>query len=486
MSDATRRWHALGMGLVLAGCAAGPDSAPPPAPAAGGFTQDDPVVVRSGATLAAQVVRAGAPVPARWWEAFDSRALDEVVEHAVAASPTLEGARATLSQAEHELAAVRGTLVPQVRGSAAAARANQGGAGTGAASLFSAGAGVEWTPDVFGGGRRRVEQARALVDYQRAQRRAARLSLVGNTVLQAIALASTREQLAAVEDILAADERNLALVELSAAAGKSAQLDVLTARSQLSSDRALLPPLRQQASAARHALAVLAGERAGNWSPPDIGFDALAMPGELPLSLPSDWLRQRPDIEAAEAQLRAANAQVGIATAALYPSFTLDGAWTATGRVPGRLFHAGTDVWSLAASLLAPVFDGGTLAAQRAAAVDAYAAQLAAYRLVLLQAFGQVADVLDQSRNDAALLDAQAQALDAAAATLALTREGYRAGQASLVQLLDAQRLYEQARLGRARALGQRFSDCAQWFIAMGEADDSGDAPVEATTRREP
>ena len=477
MSDRIRHWPALAMSALVAACAAGPDYVRPPAPPVDRFTQADPRVISSGTTLPEQAVRAGAPIPRRWWEGFGSVALDDIVDRALRANPTVDGARAALAQAQHELDASKGALFPRGTVSASARRGNLE-TSRGVTNLFAAEPAIAWTPDVSGAGRRRIEQARALVDYQRAQGRAVRLSLAGSTVLQVIAIASTDEQIAAVGEILAADERNLALVMLSAEAGKSAQLDVLTARSQLESDRALLPVLRQQAAAGRHALALLAGETPAAWTPPRVALRSLSMPAELPLSIPSEWLGQRPDIEAAEAQLRAANAGVGIAASALYPSFSLDAAWTATGRTPGALFASAATPWSLAASLLAPVFDAGTLAAQRAAAVDAYAAQLAAYRQTILQAFGQVADALEQSRNDGELLKSQTRALDAAAAALDLTREGYRAGQASLVQLLDAQRLFQQARLGQARALGQRFADCAQWFIVMGAAE--GQAPPEA------
>jgi NodT family efflux transporter outer membrane factor (OMF) lipoprotein len=471
MSDRLRHGLAFAMAMLMAACAAGPDYVRPPAPAIDRFTPAPPRVIRSGPTLPEQAVRAGAPIRARWWEAFGSPALDDVVDRALRANPTIDGARATLAQARHELEASQGALAPHGT-LAATARRGHLESSRGVTNLFAAEPSIDWNPDVSGGNRRRVEQARALVEERRAQGRAVRLSLAGGTVLQVIAIASSDEQLAAAEEILAADERNVALVKLSAEAGKSAQLEVLTARSQLESDRALLPALRQQAAAGRHALALLVGETPAAWTPPRIALEGLAMPPELPLSIPSEWLRQRPDIEAAEARLRAANANVGIATSALYPSFTLEAAWSATGRTPGALFGGGATPWSIAASLLAPVFDGGMLAAQRATAVDAYAAELAAYRQTILQAFGQVADALEQSRNDGELLESQTRALDAAAAALELTREGYRAGQASLVQLLDAQRLYQQARLGQARALGQRFADCAQWFIVMGTPEE--------------
>jgi NodT family efflux transporter outer membrane factor (OMF) lipoprotein len=473
MSERRSLRHAVvALLAVLEGCAVGPDFVRPEPPENQQYTAADPVIVESEAGRPAQRLRIGLEVQPRWWQAFGSTALDGMVNTALTGSATLEAARATLAQAERALIAARGPYYPQVtfaasavRGKAIAARSGSGGL-----NQFSIGPALSYTPDLFGAAARRIEQAAALADLQRAQYDAAHLALTGNMVLQAIALASASGQIDAVNDIIGLDQRNLDLVQLSAAVGKAAQLDVLTAQSQLASDRALLPPLQQQASVAGHALAVLAGRTAADWAPPALDLNALALPPELPLSLPSRLVRRRPDIVGAEAQLRAANAAIGIASAQIYPNLTLNAAWSSVAGSPGGLFASGTNVWSLAADLLAPVFSGYALQAQRTAAVDAYAAQLANYRQTVLQAFGQVADVLEALQHDADLLDAQRKALDAAQTVVDLTQQGFQAGQSSLLQLLDAQRQYQQARLGYTRAKAQRFADSAQLFIAIGGA----------------
>lgn len=456
--------------LVLTGCAVGPDFVRPPAPALSHYTPSDPETLTGDGEMAGQRIRSGAEVSERWWQMFGSPALDALVAQALAASPTLASARATTAQANALLAAARGSAWPQINVAVSATRTNGGrGDVSGAAgNFFELGPSATFNPDVFGGTRRRIEQAQALADYQQAQWQAAQLALTGNTVLQSIALATAIEQIAAVQDIIAVDRRNLELVQISATAGKAAQLDVLTAESQLASDLALLPSLQQQASVARHALAVLAGKTSAEWSPPEFDLTMLALPQELPLTLPSRLVRRHPDILAAEAQLHVANAALGIATAQLYPSVSLSANWTATAGSMGALFGGGSHLWNLAADLLAPVFSGGTLTAQRDAAVAAYAAQLANYRQALLLAFGRVADVLDSLSHDAAQLAAQYKALQTIRTALALTQESYQAGQTSLLQLLESQRLYQQARLGYARAKGQRYSDSAQLFIALG------------------
>jgi NodT family efflux transporter outer membrane factor (OMF) lipoprotein len=463
------------LALFLAGCAVGPDFVRPPAPASTRYTPQDATGFDAGDGETRQGVAAGRRPQDRWWQAFESSDLDRLVESVLEANPTLESARATLAQAGETVAAARGGWYPQVNLAAAASRSGPTVANPPAviANERSIGPTVGFVPDVFGGTARRVEQASALREYQQAELDATCLSLAGDTVLQAIGVASAKEQLRAAQDIVSADLRNLELVRISMTAGRTANLDVLTAESQLAADWALLPPLRQQAAAAQHALALLAGRTNDAWTPPDFDLGALALPQDLPLTLPSELVRRRPDIVAAEAQLHAANAAIGIATAQLYPNLTLDASWSAQSIHSGSLFSDSANVWSIAASLLAPVYDAGVLRAQRAAARDAYAAQLGAYRQAVLQAFAQVADNLQALQNDADLLDAQRKALAAAEATLDLTRQSYEAGQASLLQILEAHRLYQQSRLGYVRAKAQRYLDTTRWFIGLGGSESA-------------
>jgi NodT family efflux transporter outer membrane factor (OMF) lipoprotein len=234
--------------------------------------------------------------------------------------------------------------------------------------------------------------------------------------------------------------------------------------------------LRQQASVARDALAVLIGRTAGEAVMPTLDLSRLVLPEQLPLALPSELVRQRPDIAAAEAQLHAASAAIGVATAQLYPSVTLTAGWTVQGSSGAALLGGGSSLWSLAAGLLAPIFSGGTLEAQRDAAVDAYAAELAIYRQTVLQAFGTVADVLQSLEHAGAAVQAQRTALDTAQTVLDLTQQAYEAGQVTFLQILVAQRLYQQARQGYVAAKAQRYVDTAQFFIAMGGAHGLGRA----------
>jgi NodT family efflux transporter outer membrane factor (OMF) lipoprotein len=294
------------------------------------------------------------------------------------------------------------------------------------------------------------------------------VTLTASVASQAVTIASTLAQIRAAEDVVAADEHNLELVRIAYEAGSVARTDVLSAESQLAGDRTLLPPLRQQLSVARHALTVLVGKSPGEWAPPDFVLDTLTLPTDLPVTVPSELVHDRPDILAAEAQLHAASAAIGVATAQLYPTITLSASVALETIATNGTFSGPVIASNLAAGLTAPLFHGGTLLAQRRAAIDAYAAQVGAYRQTVLLAFGQVADVLQALQHDAELLGAENTAVTTSDASLRLAQDAYAAGRGSLLQVLDAQRLYAQALLGYAHAKGQRYLDTILLFEAMG------------------
>jgi len=477
------RLLALALAAVLPACAVGPDFERPKPPQIAGYTGPGGEALPA---KAGQRLRPAETVAPAWWHAFGSPPLDHAVELALAGSPSLESARATLAQALAQTAAARGAYFPQIDLKASAAREQlqgfRGGFGP-RANVFSVEPLVSFDPDPFGRIARSVEQQSALAEVQRYQLAAAYLALTGNTVTQALTIASLRAQTAAVEEIVAVDRRNLELVQVAFEAGRSARLDVLTAESQLTSDETLLPPLQQQLSVAEHALAVLLGRTPAEWTAPDLDLEAIALPEELPLTLPSGLVRQRPDILAAEAQLHAASAAIGVATAQLYPDLTLSAAWTQQSRSLGTILDPASAAWNIGASLAAPIFHGGTLEAQRKAAIEGFNAQLAVYRQTVLQSFGQVADVLRALQHDAELLAAERRALDTADATLKLTQESFAAGQTTFLQVLLAQRLFQEARLGYVRARAQRYLDTAQLYVALGGAAVDWNAEVTAESR---
>ncbi|MGH8850544.1 MAG: efflux transporter outer membrane subunit [Casimicrobiaceae bacterium] len=474
------------VGLAVAACAVGPEFKRPDAPAADRYTANEdetrlPPGLAGTPQEPRQHVSLGARASADWWTLFRSNELDAAVLQALAGSPTLVAASATLAQAQALVVAQAGTLYPQVMLGAGVGRQKYGAQFLGPAAplppfnYFAVGPSVSYALDYTGGAARSVEQRQALADFQAQQLRAARLALTGNVVMQAMAVMSARAQMAAIESLLADDRRNLDLVQASFDAGSVARVDVLSAQSQLANDQTLLPPLRQQVSVAQHALAILAGRAPANRTPSPFDLSALSLPQELPVSLPSELVHRRPDILAAEAQLHAATASVGVAAADLYPHINLTASGGLQALTLQSLFEPSSLVFSLAAGLTAPLFDGGTLRAEHRAATEAMRASAANYQQTVLQAFKQVADALEALQHDAELLDAQAKALDSARANADLARESYRAGNVGVLQVLDAQRLFQGARLGYVRAKAQRYVDTAQLFLALGGTDAEAD-----------
>jgi NodT family efflux transporter outer membrane factor (OMF) lipoprotein len=438
--------------LLLFGCAAGPDYQRPETPKAESYG-----VQTKQAAL-------GQQIPAQWWQLFHSVKLDETLKQVLASNYTLAAAQATLRQSHESVVEARAAFFPQLDLIASARGSNQS-----ATNLFSVGPVATYSVDAFGGTRRHVEQEEALEENQRYLLEATWLTLTGNTVTEVIAIAYTRLQIATVQDLIQNDEKNLDLVQREFNAGKVAKSDVLTAAAQLASDRTLLPALQQQLSVAKHALTVLIARSPGQWSPPDFDTDELTLPAPVPVYLPSDLVHQRPDILAAEAQLHAESAAIGVAAAQLYPSITLTASLTRESGALGDLFNSnGTNVVSGGGTLDAPLFRGGALDAQKDAAADAYQAQLATYQQTVLQAFQQVADALSALEDDAAMVAASSNAVEIAQESLKLQRVSFTAGKTTALQLIVAENTYSNSRLGYVRALSQQMSDTAQLFIAAG------------------
>jgi NodT family efflux transporter outer membrane factor (OMF) lipoprotein len=454
---------------LLTACTVGPDFQRPAWPTPSAYTPEE---LRSLSGSDQQLVSGQNPV-AGWWRLFGSAELDDTIERALSENRDLAAAEATLAQAREAVNASAGALYPQVELDAASGRQKYGAQFRGSQyfppfTYFALGPSVSYVLDYTGGERRAVEQQQALAGYQAYQLQAAYLNLTGDVVEQALMIASTGAQIEAVESLLAEDRQNLSLVQTAFDAGSVSRVDVLSAQSQLAQDQTLLAPLRQQLSVARHALSILAGHAPADWAPPDFQLTALRLPRTLPLTVPSELAHRRPDILASESQLHAATAAVGVAISSLYPQVTLTAAAGQQSLRLARLFDNSSTAWNLAAGLSAPLFDGGTRRAQRRAALDAMQAALAHYQQTVLRSFGQVADVLTALDHDAEQLAAQKNALDSAEASLNLSRQSYSFGNSGVLQVLDAGRLYQQARLGYVRAQAQRYQDTVQLFLALG------------------
>ncbi len=457
----------------------GPDYHRPPVPATQGYLHSggQPAQSAQGAqtTQAAardvQHIAVGAEIAGKWWQLFHSPALDEVVRAAIAGSPTLAAANATLAQAREEVSAARAGLLPRLSASAGAQHSGEPGPEAlqgGGSNLYTVGLAASYSPDVFGGTRRALEQQQALAEVQRDQLAAAYLTLTGDVVNEVLSIASTRLQISTTAELIASDRRNLALTQREFDVGVGTRADVLTADSQLAADLTQLPTLRKQLDQAYDTLAVLAGRAPAEWKLHAFDISELTLPRQVPLSLPSALARQRPDILAAEAQLHAASAEVGIAVAQEFPDVTLSASLTRDALTAADLFHQFSTLWSAGGALTQPLFEGGALRAQVRAARDAFKAQAATYESVVLTALGQVADDLWALQHDAELLTVDRHSVEVSLEALRLQQTSYQVGTTNVLNLIDAERTYAQARLGFATAEVQQFQDTAGLLVALG------------------
>ena len=455
---------------LLSSCTVGPDFEEPPAPTSLHYDQSaENQLAATGGTVGVQHISFDRKVSGDWWSVFGSPKLDEVMHRAIDGNLDLAAADATIAQAAEAVKSAKGGLYPQVDYGARIARQRTLYAPPPwTTSLYAIGPQVSFDLDIFGGTKRLVEQHAALEDLQKRRFEAAYLTLTGDVASQAFAMASARAQINAVQLLLADDRKNLELVRKAHITGSVTQVDVSLAENQLAQDQTLLPPLAQQSDAAHHALSVLAGKGPADWLAPDFDLGDFKLPPELPVSLPSELAHDRPDIQSAEAELHAASALIGVATANLYPHLTLSASVTEAAAGPGSLFEAGSTLWNIGAGLAGPIFHGGALEADRRAAIDGYKVALADYQQTVVSSLGQVADVLQAISHDAEGYAAQDRALAAAYRSLQLSREGYRQGETGVLQVLDAERAYQQALLGHIRAETARYLDTTELSVALG------------------
>jgi NodT family efflux transporter outer membrane factor (OMF) lipoprotein len=459
-SDAPTALGAALLTAVLGGCVAGPNFVPPSSAAPDRYT-------------AAPGAQPPPEPSSAWWLALRSPRLDATIREALAHNRDLAAARSTLAQMQALAAASEGAEYPRLDLDASAGRQKYGAAFLGPENLppftfYSVGLGVSYLFDFAGGVRRTVEQQRALAVAQQHEVEAAALAVSGNVAREALAAASARAQIENVEALLSDDDQNLKLVQDAFEAGSANRVDVLNARSQRANDQTLLPALRRELSTAEHALALLVGERPAAWSAPDFRLEEFAPPSSVPQTLPAELAHRRPDILAAEAQLHAATAAIGVAAANLYPQISLTATASLQSTVLHTLFDSSSHAAGLSGSLTQPLFDHGALRARRRAAEQAMQASLANYQQVVLHSFGQVADALEALDQDQALLDSEQSAVAISGENLGLTRASYSAGNTGVLQVLEAQRQSQQARLGLVRAQAQRFEDGIELQLALG------------------
>ncbi len=476
---------------LLSGCAVGPNfraPAPPDVPAYTAEALPAETMSTDAPTGDAQKFLEGATVPERWWTTFASDELDRRVEQALAHSPTITSAQAALRQAQENVNAARGSLFPSVDATAGAQRGNANffgpiAPGQSVFNVYSAGVNVNYTLDLFGGVRRGIEAQSALADFQQFLLEGTYLSLAANVVTTSFREASLRGEIQATEEIIDGYQQQLDLVQRQHEIGAKSLSDVLVIRTQVATVRAQLPALRQALAQTQTQLAVYLGQFPAQSQLDAVNLDALTLPHDVPVRVPSELVRQRPDIRAAESQLHQATAAVGIATANLYPQITLSGELGSQALHTGDLFSSGTKIWDIGANLLQPLFHGGTLRAQKRAAEAGLDKVAADYQTTVLGAFQNVADSLHALELDAENLHAQADAEGSAQKSLDLVNTQYKEGAASYLQVLDATRQYQQARIGLIQARAARLSDTAALYAALGGGWQPGVTPALAQAK---
>lgn len=465
---------ALALCALLCGCAVGPNFHRPSAPAVTHYVNGTDPTVTASVEGTAQHFDPEAKLAADWWHLFNSPQLDATITEAQARNPGLEAAQASLRGSEDNLRSGYGIFYPAIDAAASATRERFSGLNFGQNSagsifnLFTVSASVSYALDLFGGQRRMVEGLHAQMDVARATEQATYITLSANIVNTVIAKAAYRAEIDATEQLIGLERQQVKLAEVQAQAGTVPYSNVLSLRSQLSSYEASIPQLEQKLAQSDDLLAALAGHVPAEWKAPDVALADLTLPADLPVSLPSDLVRQRPDILVAEATAHAASAGIGVATAAMLPSVTLSGSSAASSNSASRLFPPNGKAWGIGADVTVPVFEGGTLWFKRKAAVENYREAMADYRQTVLGAFEQVADTLRALDHDAHALAAEDDALAAADQALHLLQANYQAGLANYLDVLNADAQDHQAKINQLQAVAVRYQDTVALFAALG------------------
>jgi NodT family efflux transporter outer membrane factor (OMF) lipoprotein len=460
----SRLLAAASAAVLLSACAAvGPDFKTPAAPSPAGYAM-------AGDT-ASKVPQLGASAEGSsdWWQSFGSPELDRVMRQALSDNPTLQAADDTLMQARE--AVIRNAPEGTLNGSVQRTRINLAAFGipgfpSPTVNQYSVGGNISYDLDLFGGRRRTTEGGLAMAEAAEHRAKAAYLTLTGNVAMAAVRIATLRDQIVAVDSVIAEDNKNLEFVRKSLAAGAVAPAAQVSARAQMAQDRALLPDLNQQLAEARHGLALLVGHAPADWTAPDFNLASMTLPAAIPVELPSQLIRRRPDILAAEADLHAATANIGVQAAKLYPDIKLNAGLTQTSLVPEKIFDYDFSGWNFGPAVSLPLFNRDQLKSQQREAEAAAKAANARYRQTVLTAFTQVADVLQALANDEAAVAAQDEAARVAEQDLKNSQFAYQKGGGNLLDVTQSQRRLSETRQAYALAQGKRYADAVRLYVA--------------------
>jgi len=475
------RLRAIVLAALLTGCSVGPDFKRPGAPKVTGYTPEALTLktstgVTAGPEAGEQRFALGRDIPGDWWTLFHSQPLNALVERALRANPSLEAAQAALRQAQENTLAQEGAFFPSIQGGfqvqrnkiATGALASPSSQALAYYNLYTAQLSVGYVPDVFGLNRRTVESLDALAENQRFQLEATYLTLTSNVAAAAVQEALLLAQIDATRRIIDIERQSVRLLRQQLAFGSVARQDVLQQEATLATAEATLPPFEKSLAQQRDLLAALTGQFPSEQPTDAFDLDALHLPGELPVSLPSQLVEQRPDIRAAEASFRSANATIGVAVANRFPQFNLNALiGTSPGKIAG-LFGPGNGFFSLTGAVAQPLFEGFTLLHRQRAAEAATAQAEAQYRQTVITAFQNVADSLRALQSDADAVRTAQNAEQTAQASLDIARAQLRLGQVNNLVLLTAEQTFFQALLNLVQARTNRLADTVALFQALG------------------
>jgi NodT family efflux transporter outer membrane factor (OMF) lipoprotein len=465
--------------LLTSACVVGPNFKPPVPPPVSSYTAKPQQTTEATSGVAggnAQHFVAGADIPADWWTLFHSRTLNTLIEQALAHNADLKAAQAALLVAHENTRAQKGAYAPQVSAGASVTREKDPSAtlapvpanNSFAYTLITPQLSVSYVPDVFGLNKRTVESLAAQEQATRYQMVAIDITLTSNLVQAVVQEASLEDQIATTNELIGINRQILSLLQYQKSKGYIGGADIAAQQTQLAQLEASLPPLLKQRDQQNDLIAVLTGRYPSQAPADKFTLASLTLPSDLPLTLPSTLVEQRPDVLQAEANMHAASAQIGVAAANRLPNITLTANAGSNALAIGQVFGPGTGFWNIGAALLAPIFDGGTKLHQLRGARYAYQQSAEQYRGTVLTAFQNVADTLSALNHDAETLKATAAATDAAKKSLDLSRLQYKDGYAAYLAVLNAEQAYQQARLAQVQAEADRFTDTAALFQALG------------------
>jgi NodT family efflux transporter outer membrane factor (OMF) lipoprotein len=453
---------------MLASCAVGPNFKRPNPP---GTAYSPPP-----SNIGSQSITYGGDVAAEWYTLFHSDSLNTLVQEALRANPDLESARHNLLAAQYELQAVAGSALPQIELGATATRARVNGSVLyqppemlqATANQFRLGPSLAYDLDVFGEIRRTIEAQAAVTNEVSHQALNVYISLVNQVVLTAFDFAASVEEIEVTRALVADLQTQLELTTTLENAGKTSASDTLQAKAQLENTRASLPGLEKQRDIYRNSLLKLLGKAPDANPLPAFTLRDFALPQQLPVSLPSKLVQQRPDVLEAEDMLHQTSAQIGVAEAARFPSFNISAQYAQQSNRTGDLFSKAAQTWSLGVNVTQPLFEGGRLRAREKAARQRFLQAQAQYRGTVIGAFAEVANALQALQHDTDSYNARNTALDAARANRDLARDQFEQGRVSELVVLTAEQQYQNGVLTQVQANAQRFADAANLFLALG------------------